>query len=81
LRPLSLLGGISFFSFSISEESIEQLKDMGFILLVKQLNILQAAECFGVNLHTGLTDEIVERDFQWGQLPEWPNPDEEESSQ
>ena len=58
------LGGISFFSFSISEKSIEQFKDVGFILLIEQLNILQAPECFGVNLHTGLTDEIVERYFQ-----------------
>jgi hypothetical protein len=45
---LLLLGGVCLFCFSIAQESIKQLKDMGFILLVEQLNILQAPECFGV---------------------------------
>jgi hypothetical protein len=54
----------TFFCFSIAQKSIEQFEDMGFVLVVEGLDILQPFWCFGIDLHTGLADQIIQRDLK-----------------
>jgi hypothetical protein len=37
---------------------------MGFVLVVEGLDILQPFWCFGIDLHTGLADQIIQRDLK-----------------